>query len=337
MASTHGRTLAVVGATGLVGRTIIEGLIARKFPIKRLIPVASARSKGKTVDFKGEAIEVTTIEEAIEQKPDLALFSAGGDISRQWARAFTDIGCSVVDNSSAWRMDPEVPLVVPEVNADSITDKDLLIANPNCSTIQLVMALKPLHDRFLIRRAIVSTYQSVTGTGQAGIAQLTEERNGNDANRIYPHPIDGNCLPHCDVFLENDFTREEMKLHHETKKILDDSQVEVSATAVRVPVVGGHSESVYLELERPFSVPDVREALQLMPGLIIQDDPMANQYPMPLHAEGKDEVFVGRIRRDISDEQGLHMWIVSDNLRKGAATNAIQIAEYLQKTGRFRK
>jgi len=337
MASTHGRTLAVVGATGLVGRTIIEGLVARKFPIKRLLPVASARSKGKTVDFKGEAIEVMTLEEAIEQKPDLALFSAGGDISRQWARAFTDIGCSVVDNSSAWRMDPDVPLVVPEVNADSITDKDLLIANPNCSTIQLVMALKPLHDRFLIRRAIVSTYQSVTGTGQAGIAQLTEERKGNEANRVYPHPIDGNCLPHCDVFLENDFTREEMKLHHETKKILDDAHVEVSATAVRVPVVGGHSESVYLELERPFSVPDVREALQLMPGLIIQDDPMGNQYPMPLHAEGKDEVFVGRIRRDISHEQGLHMWVVSDNLRKGAATNAIQIAEYLQRTGRFRR
>ena len=337
MASTHGRTLAVVGATGLVGRSIIQGLAARKFPIKRLLPAASQRSQGKTVDFKGEAIEVMTVEEALEQSPDLALFSAGGDVSRQWARAFTDRGCSVVDNSSAWRMDADVPLVVPEVNADCITDRDLLIANPNCSTIQLVMALKPLHDRFLIRRAIVSTYQSVTGTGQAGIDQLQQERNGVDSTRIYPHPINGNCLPHCDVFLENDFTKEEMKLHHETKKILDDAQVEVSATAVRVPVEGGHSESVYLEMERPFSVPDVREALQLMPGLIIQDDPMADLYPMPLRAEGKDEVFVGRIRRDLSHEQGLHMWVVSDNLRKGAATNAIQIAEYLQRTGRFRK
>jgi aspartate-semialdehyde dehydrogenase len=233
-------------------------------------------------------------------------------------------------------MDPNVPLVVPEVNADAIGDARI-IANPNCSTIQLVMALKPLHDRFLIRRAIVSTYQSVTGTGQAGIDQLNGERDGDDATRVYPHPIDGNCLPHCDVFLENDFTKEEMKLHHETKKILGDGEVQVSATAVRVPVVGGHSESVYLELERSFSVPDVKEALQLMPGLIIQDDPMADIYPMPVKAAGKDEVFVGRIRRDLSEQQGLHLWIVSDNLRKGAATNAIQIAEYLQKSGRFRK
>jgi len=335
--STHGRTLAVVGATGLVGRAILEGLAARKFPVKKLLPVASSRSKGMTVEFRGQDIAVMTVEEALQHKPDLALFSAGGDVSRQWARAFTDIGATVVDNSSAWRMDPEVPLVVPEVNADSIRDEDLLVANPNCSTIQLVMALKPLHDRFLIRRAIVSTYQSVTGTGQAGINQLEQERNGTEANRVYPHPIDKNCIPHCDVFLENDFTKEEMKLHHETKKILNDAQVEVSATAVRVPVVGGHSESVYLELERSFSVPAVKEALQLMPGLIIQDDPMANIYPMPLKAADKDEVFVGRIRRDLSHEQGLHLWIVSDNLRKGAATNAIQIAEYLQRSGRFRK
>lgn len=335
--STHGRTLALVGATGLVGQTILQGLAARKFPVKRLLPVASSRSKGKTIEFRGQEIPVMTVEEALEQKPDLALFSAGGDVSRQWARAFTDIGASVVDNSSAWRMDPEVPLVVPEVNADAIRNEDLLIANPNCSTIQLVMALKPLHDRFLIRRAIVSTYQSVTGTGQAGIDQLEQERAGEEANRVYPHPINGNCLPHCDVFLENDFTKEEMKLHHETKKILNDAQVEVSATAVRVPVEGGHSESVYLELERSFSVPDVKEALQLMPGLIIQDDPMSNIYPMPLKAAGKDEVFVGRIRRDLSHEQGLHLWIVADNLKKGAATNAIQIAEYLQRSGRFRK
>ena len=248
----------------------------------------------------------------------------------------TDRGTTVIDNSSAWRMDPSVPLIVPEVNADAAGDH-LLIANPNCSTIQLVMALKPLHDRFLIRRAIVSTYQSVTGTGQAGIDQLESESQGSEATRVYPHAIDRNCLPHCDVFLENDFTKEEMKLHHETKKILDDADVQVSATAVRVPVVGGHSESVYLELERPFSVPDVKEALQLMPGLIIQDDPMANIYPMPKKAEGKDEVFVGRIRRDLTEVQGLHLWIVSDNLRKGAAINAIQIAEFLQKSGRFRK
>ena len=334
--SAHGRTVAVVGATGLVGRTMLEGLAARKFPIKELLPVASSRSLGTTVEFKGEDIAVMSVEEAVERKPDIALFSAGGDVSKQWAPAFQAAGTTVIDNSSAWRMDPSVPLVVPEVNADAIGDA-LIIANPNCSTIQLVMALKPLHDRFLIRRAIVSTYQSVTGTGQAGINQLEEERQGTDATRIYPHPIDRNCLPHCDVFLENDFTKEEMKLHHETKKILDDAAVEVSATAVRVPVVGGHSESVYLEMERPFSVPDVKEALQLMPGLIIQDDPMANVYPMPVHSAGKDEVFVGRIRRDLSEEQGLHLWIVSDNLRKGAATNAIQIAEFLQKSGRFRK
>ena len=333
---THGRTVAIIGATGLVGRTIIAGLAARKFPIKELIPVASSRSLGTKVEFKGQEVPVVSVEEAVKRQPDLALFSAGSDVSKQWARAFTDRGTTVIDNSSAWRMDPSVPLIVPEVNADAAGDH-LLIANPNCSTIQLVMALKPLHDRFLIRRAIVSTYQSVTGTGQAGIDQLESESQGSEATRVYPHAIDRNCLPHCDVFLENDFTKEEMKLHHETKKILDDADVQVSATAVRVPVVGGHSESVYLELERPFSVPDVKEALQLMPGLIIQDDPMANIYPMPKKAEGKDEVFVGRIRRDLTEVQGLHLWIVSDNLRKGAAINAIQIAEFLQKSGRFRK
>ncbi|MCH1583443.1 MAG: aspartate-semialdehyde dehydrogenase [Flavobacteriales bacterium] len=334
--STHGRTVAVIGATGLVGRTMLAGLAARKFPVKTLLPVASSRSLGTNIEFKGQEIPVISVEEAVALRPDIALFSAGGDVSRQWAPAFKEAGTTVIDNSSAWRMDPNVPLVVPEVNADAIGDARV-IANPNCSTIQLVMALKPLHDRFLIRRAIVSTYQSVTGTGQAGIDQLNGERDGDDATRVYPHPIDGNCLPHCDVFLENDFTKEEMKLHHETKKILGDGEVQVSATAVRVPVVGGHSESVYLELERSFSVPDVKEALQLMPGLIIQDDPMADIYPMPVKAEGKDEVFVGRIRRDLSEQQGLHLWIVSDNLRKGAATNAIQIAEYLQKSGRFRK
>jgi len=334
--STHGRTVAVIGATGLVGRTMLAGLAARKFPVKTLLPVASSRSLGTNIEFKGQEIPVISVEEAVALRPDIALFSAGGDVSRQWAPAFKEAGTTVIDNSSAWRMDPNVPLVVPEVNADAIGDARI-IANPNCSTIQLVMALKPLHDRFLIRRAIVSTYQSVTGTGQAGIDQLNGERDGDHATRVYPHPIDRNCLPHCDVFLENDFTKEEMKLHHETKKILGDGEVQVSATAVRVPVVGGHSESVYLELERSFSVPDVKEALQLMPGLIIQDDPMADIYPMPVKAAGKDEVFVGRIRRDLSEQQGLHLWIVSDNLRKGAATNAIQIAEYLQKSGRFRK
>lgn len=334
--STHGRTVAVIGATGLVGRTMLAGLAARKFPVKTLLPVASSRSLGTNIEFKGQEIPVISVEEAVALRPDIALFSAGGDVSRQWAPAFKEAGTTVIDNSSAWRMDPSVPLVVPEVNADAIGDARI-IANPNCSTIQLVMALKPLHDRFLIRRAIVSTYQSVTGTGQAGIDQLNGERDGDNATRVYPHPIDRNCLPHCDVFLENDFTKEEMKLHHETKKILGDGDVQVSATAVRVPVVGGHSESVYLELERSFSVPDVKEALQLMPGLIIQDDPMADIYPMPVKAAGKDEVFVGRIRRDLSEQQGLHLWIVSDNLRKGAATNAIQIAEYLQKSGRFRK
>ncbi len=315
---------------------MLAGLAARKFPVKELLPVASSRSVGNSIEFKGEQIPVISVEEAVERKPDIALFSAGGSVSLEWAKAFTAVGTTVIDNSSAWRMDPDVPLVVPEVNADAIGD-DLLIANPNCSTIQLVMALKPLHDRFLIKRAIVSTYQSVTGTGQAGIDQLEGERAGGQATRVYPHPIDRNCLPHCDVFLENDFTKEEMKLHHETKKILGDEAVSVSATAVRVPVVGGHSESVYLEMERSFSVPDVKEALTLMPGLIIQDDPMADVYPMPVNSAGKDEVFVGRIRRDLSEEQGIHLWIVSDNLRKGAAINAIQIAEYLQKSGRFRK
>ena len=333
----QGRTVAVVGATGLVGRTMLKRLEARKFPVKKLLPVASEKSVGKTVTFCGEEVTVMSMEAAIAAAPDIALFSAGGETSKTYAPQFAAAGTLVIDNSSAFRMDPNVPLVVPEINLDDILPEHFIVANPNCSTIQLVMALKPLHDRFIVRRAIVSTYQSVSGTGQAAMNQLDAERAGRDAEKVYPHAIDMNCLPHCDVFLENDFTREEMKLHHETKKILGDETISVSATAVRVPAVGGHSESVYLELDRNFSIPDVREALKMFPGIIVQDKPSDNLYPMPINAHGKDDVFVGRIRRDLTETQGLHLWIVSDNLHKGAATNSIQIAEYLNKAGRFSK
>lgn len=333
----QGRTVAVVGATGLVGRTMLKRLEARKFPVKKLLPVASERSVGKTVTFCGEEVTVISMEAAIAAAPDIALFSAGGEISKAYAPKFAEVGTLVIDNSSAFRMDPDVPLVVPEINLDDIRPDHFIVSNPNCSTIQLVMALKPLHDRFIIRRAIVSTYQSVSGSGQAAMDQLQGERKGHDVQRFYPHAIDMNCIPHCDVFLENDFTREEMKLHHETRKILGDNSISISATAVRVPAVGGHSESVYLELDRNFSIPDICEALKMFPGIIVQDKPSEDLYPMPITAQGKDDVFVGRIRRDLTETQGLHMWIVSDNLHKGAATNAIQIAECLNKGRRFSK
>jgi aspartate-semialdehyde dehydrogenase len=336
-ARIQGRSIAVVGATGLVGRTILDRLEARKFPVKKLLPVASKNSVGKTITFCGEPIKVISMEDAIAQKPEIALFAAGGKTSKDFAPKFAEVGTLVIDNSSHFRMDPNVPLVVPEINLEDIQPEHFIVANPNCSTIQLVMALKPLHDRFIVRRAIVSTYQSVSGTGQAALDQLNGERAGREVAKVYPHPIDMNCLPHCDVFLENDFTREEMKLHHETKKILGDQSISISATSVRVPAVGGHSESVYLELDRDFSIPDVREALKMFPGIIVQDKPGENLYPMPISAQGKDDVFVGRIRRDLTEIQGLHLWIVSDNLHKGAATNALQIAEYLNKAGRFSK
>jgi len=276
------------------------------------------------------------VEEVLASKPDVALFSAGGDVSKAWAPKFAAAGITVIDNSSAWRMDPSCPLIVPEVNGDALQPHHRIIANPNCTTMQLVMVLKPLHDAFTIQRGVVSTYQSITGTGKAAIAQLESERRGDvPEDPVYPHPIDLNCLPHCDVFGENGYTREEMKVWHETKKILRDDSVSMTCTAVRVPVMGGHSESVYLEFEQEFELDDVRERLAAFPGVVVQDNPGAAAYPMPRDAAGKNEVFVGRIRRDLSNSKGMHLWIVADNLRKGAATNTVQIAQYLHRAGRW--
>lgn len=325
--------VAVVGATGMVGRVLLQLLEERKFPVTELIPVASERSAGMLVDFYGKQYKVVTLDQAVALKPDVALFSAGGSTSLEWAPKFAEVGCRVIDNSSAWRMDPAIKLVVPEVNGDALTADDMIIANPNCSTIQLVMVLNPLHKAYGIKRVIVSTYQSITGTGQKAVSQLENERNGLDGEMAYPYRIDKNCLPHCDVFLENDYTKEEMKLTNETKKILGDEHVLVAATAVRVPVVGGHSESVNIEFAKPFSIGDVRRLLHETTGVTVQDNPMTNTYPMPLYAHQKDEVFVGRIRADFTRENAINLWIVSDNLRKGAATNALQIAELLVRNG----
>lgn len=325
--------VAVVGATGMVGRVMLQLLKERKFPVTELIPVASERSAGMLVDFYGKQYKVVTLDQAVALKPDVALFSAGGSTSLEWAPKFAEVGCRVIDNSSAWRMDPAIKLVVPEVNGDALTADDMIIANPNCSTIQLVMVLNPLHKAYGIKRVIVSTYQSITGTGQKAVSQLENERNGLDGEMAYPYRIDKNCLPHCDVFLENDYTKEEMKLTNETKKILGDEHVLVAATAVRVPVVGGHSESVNIEFAKPFSIGDVRRLLHKTTGVTVQDNPMTNTYPMPLYAHQKDEVFVGRIRADFTRENAINLWIVSDNLRKGAATNALQIAELLVRKG----
>jgi len=327
--------VAVVGATGMVGRTMLSVLEARNFPVATLLPVASARSVGSTVTFRGEEVEVVSIEDALAQKPHVALFSAGGDLSLEWAPRFAEVGTTVVDNSSAWRMSEDHKLVVPEVNGEVIGDGDLVIANPNCTTMQLVMCLKPLHDRWKIERGVVNTYQSVTGTGQAAVAQLEAERRGEEGTGVYPHPIDKNCLPHCDTFQENGYTREEMKVHHETKKIMGDDRIQLSCTAVRVPVVGGHSEAVYLEFAKDYEMDAVREALAGFPGVVLEDSPEDLVYPMPRNAHGKDEVFVGRLRRDLGNPKGLHLWIVADNLRKGAATNTVQIAEHLHKAGRW--
>lgn len=325
--------IAVVGATGMVGRVMLQLLAERNFPVSELIPVASARSAGSKVAFKGSDYTVVTLEDAVAMRPNLALFSAGGETSLQWAPKFAEVGCKVIDNSSAWRMEPYIKLVVPEVNGDALQAADMIIANPNCSTIQLVMVLQPLHKAFGIKRVIVSTYQSITGTGQKAVAQLENERAGIAGEMAYPYAIDKNCIPHCDVFLDNDYTKEEMKLTHETKKILGDSSVLVSATAVRVPVVGGHSEAVNIEFEKPFAVADVRRLLHETPGVTVQDNPATKTYPMPLFARNRDDVFVGRIREDFTRENALNLWIVADNLRKGAATNALQIAEYLQQKG----
>lgn len=322
--------VAVVGATGLVGSKMLAVLAERNFPVSQLIPVATEKSLGKTVDFNGKPWAVVTPEMALELKPDLALFSAGGSTSLQWAPIFADMGCVVIDNSSAWRMDPTKKLVVPEVNGHVLTKEDKIIANPNCSTIQMVMFLKPLHDIYGVNRVIVSTYQSVTGTGKMAVDQLMNERQGVDGEMAYRYPIDLNLIPQIDVFLENGYTKEEMKMILETKKIMQDDSIKVTATAVRVPVMGGHSESINVCFNEEFEIDEVRKALGTFPGIELVDDIQHAQYPMPLiHAKDSDQVFVGRLRRDETQSKTLNAWIVSDNLRKGAATNAIQIAEYI--------
>ncbi|MBQ6953400.1 MAG: aspartate-semialdehyde dehydrogenase [Bacteroidales bacterium] len=324
--------VAVVGATGVVGTKMLEVLEERHFPVTELLPVASSRSWGKKVKFQGREWTVISADEAIARKPVLALFSAGGTTSGELAPRFAAIGCYVVDNSSFWRMDPQVPLVVPEINADVLTPEDHIIANPNCSTIQMVLALAPLHKAWGIKRIVVSTYQSVTGAGQRGIEQLEAERAGGSGTK-FPYPIDLNVLPHIDSFLPDGYTKEEMKMVNETRKILRDPSIAVSATTVRVPVKGGHSESVNVEFRQPYDLEQARQLMADMPGVVVQDDPASNVYPMPLFAWGKDEVFVGRIRRDPSVENGLNLWCVSDNIRKGAATNAVQIAQVLLANG----
>ena len=321
--------VAVVGATGLVGQVMLKVLEERNFPVTELYPVASEKSVGKEITFKGKSYKVISMTDAISKKPDVAIFSAGGSTSTQWAPEFAKVGTTVVDNSSAWRMDPGKKLVVPEINAHVLTKADKIIANPNCSTIQMVVALAPLHKRYKVKRVVVSTYQSVTGTGVKAVKQMENERAGITGDMAYPYPIDKNCLPQCDVFTENGYTKEEMKLVNETKKIMGDDSIRVTATAVRVPVRGGHSESVNVEFEKEFDLSEVRKLLTEFPGVILQDDPAEKKYPMPKYSEGKDEVFVGRLRRDETQPKTLDMWVVSDNLRKGAATNAIQIAEYL--------
>jgi aspartate-semialdehyde dehydrogenase len=322
--------IAIVGATGLVGRKMLEVLEERNFPVSELYPVASERSVGKEISFKGKKYMVMGMQDAIDIKPDIAIFSAGGTTSTQWAPKFAEAGITVIDNSSAWRMDPTKKLVVPEINACELTKEDKIIANPNCSTIQMMVAIAPLHKKYTINRLIVSTYQSITGSGVKAVQQMENERQGINGDMCYPHPIDKNCLPHCDVFEDNGYTKEEMKLVNETCKILNDDNIKVTATAVRVPVVGGHSESVNLELDKEFDIQEVKDLLAKSDGIILQDDPQNNIYPMPREAHDKDEVFVGRIRRDFSREKCLNMWIVADNLRKGAATNAVQIAEYIK-------
>jgi aspartate-semialdehyde dehydrogenase len=324
--------VAVVGATGMVGNVMLEVLRERQFPVSELIPVASEKSIGLHVTYNGEQYPVVGLETAVAMRPDIAIFSAGGETSLEWAPRFAAVGTTVIDNSSAWRMDPTKKLVVPEINGDVLTADDKIIANPNCSTIQLLLALAPLHRAYGISRVIVSTYQSITGTGVKAVQQLENERNGIEGEMAYTYPIDKNCIPQCDSFLDNGYTKEEMKLTNETKKILDPT-IKVTATAVRVPVVGGHSEAVNVEFLRDFDLAEVRQLLEAQEGITLQDNPAESSYPMPRFAEGKDDVFVGRIRRDESQENTLNMWIVADNLRKGAATNAVQIAELLLKKG----
>ena len=321
--------VAIIGATGMVGEVMLKVLSERKFPITELLLVASERSIGKKLSYKGEEHTIIGLSDAVAAQPDIAIFSAGGDTSAEWAPKFAEAGTTVIDNSSAWRMDPTKKLVVPEINANALTSEDKIIANPNCSTIQLVMALSPLHKKYKMKRVVISTYQSVSGTGIKAVQQLENEIAGIKGEMAYPYPIGRNALPHCDVFLENGYTKEEMKLAREPQKILDDKTFSISATAVRIPTAGGHSESVNVEFENDFELNEVRRILNDTPGVTVQDNPDTNTYPMPIYAHDKDEVFVGRIRRDETQRNTLNMWIVSDNLRKGAATNAVQIAEYL--------
>ena len=321
--------IALVGATGMVGNVILQVLAERNFEMTELIPVASERSVGKHISFKNKDYTIVSLQDAVNKHPDIALFSAGGDTSLEWAPKFEAVGTTVIDNSSAWRMDPEKKLVVPEINGDVLTNNDKIIANPNCSTIQLVMALAPLHLKYKMKRVVISTYQSVSGTGVKAVQQLDNEEAGIKGEMVYPHPIGRNALPHCDIFLDNGYTKEEMKLVKEPKKILRDTSFSITATAVRIPTAGGHSEAVNIQFLNDFEIEEVRELLSATPGVIVQDDIKNNIYPMPITAHQKDEVFVGRIRRDESQENSLNLWIVSDNLRKGAATNAVQIAEYL--------
>ena len=321
--------LAVVGATGMVGEVMLRILSERNFPLTELIPVASERSVGKKVHYQGNSFEVLGLSTALSMAPDMALFSAGGDISLEWAPKFAEVGTVVIDNSSAWRMDPNKKLIIPEINSQILTKEDRIIANPNCSTIQMLMALAPLKNTYGINRIVVSTYQSITGTGIKAVQQLENESLNIEGEMAYPYPIHRNALPHCDIFMDNGYTKEEMKLVNETHKILGDESIGITATAIRIPVVGGHSESINIQLKSEFQLDDIRKLLHESPGIVLQDNPDTNTYPMPIYAKGKDEVFVGRIRKDFSQENSINLWVVSDNLRKGAATNTIQIAEYL--------
>ena len=321
--------LAIIGVTGLVGKVMLEILEEKNLPILELIPVASERSIGKKITFRSKKYTVVGLDIALKKKPDYALFSAGSDISLNWAPKFTEIGSTVIDNSSAWRMDNSKKLVIPEINGHVLSDKDKIIANPNCSTIQMLMVIAPIHWEYKIKRIIISTYQSVTGTGQKAINQLENESKGKSGEMIYPHQIYQNALPQCDSFEKDGYTKEELKLVKETRKILNTNEIGISATAVRVPIIGGHSESINLELENPFEIDDIKKILNNSPGVLVQDEPKTNSYPMPITVNGKNDVFVGRIRRDFSNNNSLNLWVVADNLRKGAATNTVQILEYL--------
>ena len=325
--------VAVVGATGMVGQVMLKILEERNFPLTELIPVATEKSVGKEILFRGKPYKVVSMTDAVSMKPDLALFSAGGNTSLEWAPRFEALGTTVIDNSSAWRMDPSKKLIVPEINAHVLTSSDKIIANPNCSTIQMVMVLNPLHKKYKIKRVVVSTYQSVSGTGKKAVDQMMNERKGIKGEMAYAHAIDLNVLPHIDVFLDNGYTKEEMKMLNETRKIIGDDSIRLTATTVRVPVKGGHSEAINVEFEKDYTLEEIRKILSATKGVIVFDDPEKKEYPMPLYAEGKDDVFVGRLRRDESQDKTLNMWIVSDNLRKGAATNAVQIGEYLLEKG----